>query len=247
MEKTLFDFLYVKKLATIAAYYKGRSGYLGPKNEYEQSVLRSLGPGMSLLDVGCGRTFPMARKWMSSDAEIHGVDPVADQLAVPEGVFVTQGSAEKVPYEDKKFDIIASCAVFEHLERPSKVFHEFYRVLKDGGKVIILTPSKYDYVSLFARIIPNRLHSKLVNLTEGRDAMDTFPTFYRANSGGQLRKLAGTTGFEIQQLDYLDQSPYAFRFFLPLYFLAYLYHKVVRSISRIHFLSGWILCILKKQ
>ena len=62
------------------------------------------------------------------------------------------------------------------------MFREFNRVLKPGGRAILLTPSKYDYVSIIARFMPNRLHGKLVNATEGRAEEDTFPTHYRANS-----------------------------------------------------------------
>jgi len=51
-----------KKQSTISAYYKGRQGYRGPYLEYENLVLDLLEPGMSLLDVGCGREFPMAEK-----------------------------------------------------------------------------------------------------------------------------------------------------------------------------------------
>jgi hypothetical protein len=43
-----------KKQSTISAYYEGRVGYRGLYLEYERLVLNLLGPGMSLLDVGCG-------------------------------------------------------------------------------------------------------------------------------------------------------------------------------------------------
>ena len=55
---------------------------------------------------------------------------------------------------------------------------------------MLLTSSKYDYVSVAAQLISNRFHTKVVSATEGRDEMDTFPTFYRANSRRQLGRLA---------------------------------------------------------
>lgn len=235
-----------KKQSTISAYYKGRQGYRGPYHEYENLVLDLLVPGMSLLDVGCGRAFPMAEKWLSTGARVCGIDPVADRSAVPEGVEVIKGGSEEMPFGDQEFDVIASCAVLEHLEKPAKVFQEFYRVLKAGGKVVLLTPNKYDYVSVAAQLIPNHFHAKVVRTTEGRDEVDTFPTFYRANSQRQLVRLATSAGFKLQRLEYMDQSPYALRFCPLLYRLACRYHHVVRSICWLNFLSGWILCVLTK-
>ena len=235
-----------KKQSTISAYYEGRQGYRGPHLEYESLVLDLLGPGMSLLDVGCGRAFPMAEKWLSTGARVCGVDPVADQSAVPEGAEVIEGGSEEMPFGDQEFDVITSCAVLEHLEKPAKVFQEFHRVLKPGGKAVLLTPSKHDYVSVASKLMPNRFHAEVVRATEGRDEIDTFPTFYRANSHRQLRRLAANTGLKLQKFEYLDQSPYALQFSPLLYRLACQYHHVVRSIRRLNFLNGWILCILTK-
>jgi ubiquinone/menaquinone biosynthesis C-methylase UbiE len=235
-----------KKQSTISAYYKGRQGYRGPYHEYETLVLDLLGPDMSLLDFGCGRAFPMAEKWLSTGAKVCGIDPVADQSAVPEGAEVIEGGSEEMPFGDQEFDVITSCAVLEHLEKPAKVFQEFYRVLKTGGRVVLLTPSKHDYVSIAAKLMPNRFHAKVVSATEGRDEMDTFPTFYRANSHRQLVRLAANTGLKLQRLEYLDQSPYALGFCPLLYRLACWYHHVVRSINWLNFLNGWILCVLAR-
>ncbi|MCK4856440.1 MAG: class I SAM-dependent methyltransferase [candidate division Zixibacteria bacterium] len=209
-------------------------------------MLDLLGPDMSLLDVGCGRTFPMAEKWLSTDARVCGIDPVADQSAAPKGAEVIEGGSEEMPFGDQEFDVITSCAVLEHLEKPAKVFQEFHRVLKAGGRAVLLTPSKYDYVSVAAKLMPNRFHAKVVSATEGRDEMDTFPTFYRANSHRQLMRLAANAGLKLQKFEYLDQSPYAFRFSPVLYWIAYRYHEFVRSVRCLNFLNGWILCVLTK-
>jgi len=188
----------------------------------------------------------MAEKWLSTGARVCGIDPVADPSAVSKGAEVIKCSSEEMPFGDQEFDVITSCAVLEHLERPAKVFQEFYRVLKTGGRVVLLTPSKYDYVSVVAQLMPNRFHAKVVSATEGRDEVDTFPTFYRANSHGQLRRLAANAGLKLQKFEYLDQSPYALRFSPVLYWLTCRYHHVVRSIRWLNFLNGWILCVLTK-
>ncbi|MCD4811348.1 class I SAM-dependent methyltransferase [bacterium] len=96
-------------------------------------MLDSLEPaGMSLLDVGCGRTFPMAEKWLSTGARVCGVDPAADPSTVPNGAEVIKCGSEEMPFGDQEFDVITSRAVLEHLEKPDRMFYEFYRVLKAG-------------------------------------------------------------------------------------------------------------------
>ncbi|MFA5904040.1 MAG: class I SAM-dependent methyltransferase [Desulfobacula sp.] len=231
----------------ISEYYKKRNGYQGPLYEYESTVLSFLKQGVTLLDVGCGRTFPMAKKWLKSGANVLGVDPVGDASLVPPGSKIYKGNAEKIPLNDNEIDVVVSCAVLEHIVCPEQLFEECRRVLKPGGRIIHLTPSRYDYVSIAAQLIPNSLHGKIVKFTEGRDEMDTFPTFYRANSFKQIKALAKEAGFEIESFRYLDQSPYVLKSWPVLYRFASYYHYIVRSVPWFNFLNGWILCVLNKS
>lgn len=236
-----------KKTSAISDYYADRDGYRGPYAEYQGLIVSHLQPGMKLLDIGCGRTFPMARKWSATGAEVHGLDPVIDYGSLPPEVQGVRGGAEDIPYPDETFDLIISCAVLEHLEQPEGAFREFSRLLKPNGRVILLTPSKYDYVSLIARLVPNRFHGWLVKNTEGRAEMDTFPTFYRANSRRQITSLAKGTGLSLEQFQYLDQSPYGLKFNSFFYWLGCRYHHLVRSYAPLSFLNGWLLCELAKN
>ena len=236
----------VDSAGPISDYYENRGGSRGPYAEYERLIVSSLQAGDSLLDIGCGRTFPMAEKWLKTGAEVFGLDPVIDQEALLPGVTGLQGSAEKIPCPDEMFDLIVSCAVLEHLEQPHAVFKEFKRLLKPGGRAILLTPSKYDYVSLIAAVIPNRFHGGIVNATEGRAEDDTFATYYRANSRKQLSGLAVDNGLTLEKVQYLDQSPYALKFNPLLYKVGCWYHQFVRSSRAFEFLNGWILCVVTK-
>lgn len=48
------------------------------------------------------------------------------------------GLAEKLPFEDENFDIVMSRLAFHHFEDVDIVFKEMNRVLKKGGKLVIL-------------------------------------------------------------------------------------------------------------
>jgi ubiquinone/menaquinone biosynthesis C-methylase UbiE len=45
-----------------------------------------------------------------------------------------------IPYEDNTFDYVFIKSVIEHISNTDLFLSEIYRVLKPGGKVIILTP-----------------------------------------------------------------------------------------------------------
>jgi hypothetical protein len=77
--------------------------------------------------------------------------------------------------------------------------------------------------------------------------MDTFPTFYRANSKSQIAGLAEDSGLSLMQLQYLDQSPYGLKFNSFFYWLGCRYHCLVRSHTSLSFLNGWLLCELGKR
>lgn len=49
-----------------------------------------------------------------------------------------QGDAEKLPFSDNSFDIIISRLAFHHFPNPKRCFSEMERVLRAGGKLIVI-------------------------------------------------------------------------------------------------------------
>lgn len=50
------------------------------------------------------------------------------------------GSVDEIPFKDNEFDSVFSTQVFEHLEYPEKAASEIYRVLKQGGYLLVTVP-----------------------------------------------------------------------------------------------------------
>jgi SAM-dependent methyltransferase len=122
------------------------------------------------------------------------VDPIVlCNPYVDEAVVLTPG--EPLPFRDATFDMIVSRYVFEHIEDAEETAMELMRVLKPGGLLCAVTPNKWGYVAVGARLVPNRLHAKaLTGVQPGRHQQDVFPTRYKMNTVRALRGMFGKHG-----------------------------------------------------
>ena len=104
--------------------------------------------GWTMLDVGCGGGFTIRRLLKrSQDAKVYGIDISEESVAkakkvnaevLDKQVFVTLGSAEKLPYEDEKFDLVTAVETVYFWPHLPDCLKEVRRVLKQGGKFAIL-------------------------------------------------------------------------------------------------------------
>lgn len=100
-----------------------------------------LKPGMRLLDVGCGRG-EMLAAFSSHGIDCAGLDlaPSAGSLAPQVPVTLCNATVEPFPVEDTGFDVVFLKSVIEHMVDPAHLLAEIMRVLKPGGRLIVLTP-----------------------------------------------------------------------------------------------------------
>ena len=212
---------------------------------YRDLIKKYLKPGDRVLDAGCGRYLKFSKE-LSGTAQVFGIDmePVLEtrNQSTPFGI---RGDLSGLPFPDGYFDVVISRSVIEHLEDPRKVFREFHRVLRPGGKVILITPNKYDYVSIIAAVTPYRLHRALVSRIFRIPEEDVFPTLYRANTIGAIRKALQSAGFAERELMTINHYP-AYLMFSPVLFrLGVLYEHLTR-LSMLKFLRASLLCVFEK-
>ncbi len=116
----------------------------GGRDELDQAAMYMPAPRgpARLLDVGSGSGIMLARM-QSLGWEVQGVevDPEAVKTAQRRGVPVRQGSLEEQKFPDNYFDAVHSAHVLEHVYDPLSLLRECRRILKPGGKLIILTPN----------------------------------------------------------------------------------------------------------
>ena len=99
-------------------------------------------PGGRLLEVGCG-SGQMLRLMKDFGWEVEGVDfdPAAVDNARGKGLSVRLGTLEDQVYPDDHFDAVTMSHLVEHVPEPLQLFQESYRILKPGGRLVVVTPN----------------------------------------------------------------------------------------------------------
>lgn len=95
-----------------------------------------------LVDVGCGRGDFLARmKTLGWNVQGIEPDPVSAALAASRGIPVFHGTLNEAALPDAIADEVVMSHVLEHLHDPHSVISECFRILRPGGRLVILTPN----------------------------------------------------------------------------------------------------------
>jgi len=128
-----------------------------------RALLRAgLAGGMKVLDLGCGTGVLAAHSQaiVGAAGQVAGLDPSLGMLRQAGGRGVrlrVRGLAENLPFAGEHFDLLSMGYALRHVADLRATFRELRRVLRDGGKLLLLeiTPP------------PNRLAFRLVKLYLG--------------------------------------------------------------------------------
>ncbi|MEM7784761.1 MAG: class I SAM-dependent methyltransferase [Planctomycetota bacterium] len=212
---------------------------------FRQEILSEIKPDHVVLDVGAGRGRILEMGFKGHCKKIYGVDPdegIHENPLIDEGHL---GLGDSMPFfQDNYFDLIFCDNVLEHVENPTLFYKEIKRVLKDGGVFLAKTPNKYHYMPIIARCTPTGFH-KFYNKLRGRDYEDTFPTFYRANTRRQYKKLAKENEMELVSTKFFAGRPEYLRIFFPTYIVGILYERTVNLLN-LNFFKTIIISKMKK-
>jgi SAM-dependent methyltransferase len=106
--------------------------------------------GKNVLDVGSGRgDLAHAFRALGMSVEIADVNPEAAGLAGNSFVYHQIADSGQIPIDAESVDAVVLKSVIEHLHDPYPMLKEIRRVLRPGGKLILLTPSWRHNVEVF--------------------------------------------------------------------------------------------------
>jgi demethylmenaquinone methyltransferase/2-methoxy-6-polyprenyl-1,4-benzoquinol methylase len=123
----------------------------GSGNWYRRQALLRAGllPGMRVLDAATG-TGLVAREAIAVTGpagEVFGLDISEGMLAVARGsagLALVQARAEALPFPDGSFDFVTMGYALRHAADLRALFGEFHRVLRPGGKALVLEIGRPD-------------------------------------------------------------------------------------------------------
>ncbi len=153
-------------VAAKRAYLAARHGYPKPPGQWWAAALAPLiylhpgrravmdfnvmwlppQSGGRLLDVGCGSgallQFMRELGW-----RVEGVDfdPQAAQNAAAKGVQVHVGELAAQRFPEATFDAVAMSHFIEHVHDPLLLLRECHRILKPGGRLVVVTPNSASF------------------------------------------------------------------------------------------------------
>ncbi len=97
-------------------------------------------PQLHVLDVGCGKgRFTRLVKERYPDADVWGLDISPEMLKfVPPNILTRAGSMTELPFKDAEFDCVYATESLEHAVEIERAVSEMCRVLKPGGRLVII-------------------------------------------------------------------------------------------------------------
>lgn len=192
--------------------------------DFEAAILPGhLVKGITLYDVG-GGSRPCLTIEQKRDLGIRlvGVDISADELEkAPAGVYDDLVVADITRYRGKgDADLIVCRATLEHVRDTDGAFAGLASILKPGGKLLLVVPSRNAVFARINLILPERvkraiLFSIFPHKAQGHDG---FPAFYNRCTPRDFRRMADKHGLDVEFLQPYYYSSY-FSFFLPFFVL----------------------------
>lgn len=124
----------------------------------DKTILDYIGPeDQNILDLGCGEGITLERLLRKFPGRnIQGIDVLQENIAICESfrLPVRWGNVSSVDEPDSSQDVVLFLEVIEHLPEPAIAIREIHRILRPGGKLVILFPN--DRLFFIARLLTLR-------------------------------------------------------------------------------------------
>jgi len=152
-----------------------------------------LPPNGRVLDVGCGDGFHLRLLrdhgepgWLLEGADL---DERAVRAVRASGLDAYHGTIESLELREATYDLVYSIMTIEHVPHPDRFLRAIYRVLKPGGRLVLVTDST-DTVDfkLFQKSYWGGYH---------------FPRHFYLFNRSSLARLASSAGFQVRRMNTL--------------------------------------------
>jgi SAM-dependent methyltransferase len=152
---------------------------------------RGAPPEARILDIGCGDGFHLRllSKFGDPSWQLEGVDIDARAVAraTSDGLTVHIGTIEELELPEMSYDVLYTLQTIEHVADPSRLMVAAFRLLKPGGRLVIVTDNtgSLDYW-LFRRSYWGGYH---------------FPRHWNLFNAASITRLGERTGFYTERIE----------------------------------------------
>jgi len=191
------------------------------------------------LDIGCGEMSEL-----SEDIEFKA--KIGTDILSPKNTEIfdfpfLQSDLYSLPFKNQSIDVILLRFVVEHIKHPQHSFNEICRILKPGGRILILTTNINSPVIFLPKLIPYKLRKKIILKIFGVNDDDIFPTYHRINSQDTIKEL--NKAFRIQIWHYVQDMNWTSK---PMFYLFLVWHLFSKW-TNLKFLQSNFIVLLRKS
>jgi ubiquinone/menaquinone biosynthesis C-methylase UbiE len=182
-----------QQFAQVAANYRTSSVHAAGSDLQHMVTVAELTGSENVLDAGCGAGHtamafaPHVQQVVAYDftaSMLEQVNQLAEERHLT-NVVTQQGDVENLPFPNAAFDVVVSRYSAHHWPQPLQALHEFHRVLKPDGRVILDDIVSWDDAPVFDTFLQS------IELI--RD-----PSHVRDHSPSQWIDMFHRTGFQAQ-------------------------------------------------
>jgi ubiquinone/menaquinone biosynthesis C-methylase UbiE len=138
---------------------------------WDRAIITELGPrirSLAILDVGCATGRLLSGLATAGASRLFGADlapkivEVAREKLARQNVHAELRAADaedSLPWPMESFDVVTLTGVLHHFYRPQDALREMHRVLRPGGRLLVLDPDFYpllrEVINLCLRVAPH--------------------------------------------------------------------------------------------
>jgi SAM-dependent methyltransferase len=185
---------------------------------YNQTLLSLLNNETNWVDVGCGQN-----QWVTEFGNL-AKTAIGTDLYYPKNSsnFIIKDN-DSLPFVDNSVNLITLRFVVEHIKDINKELKEYSRVLKKGGKVMLLTTNSANPLIRIAQYIPEKIKTPFLSKSFNVSEEHIFPTTHPLNKPSDFKNLPH--GFKLSHIEYISDLNTGN---LPFFIIFYLMHFVTK-------------------